>query len=72
MRVLFRRAIGDHTVKSLDKGASRIVPIKMPADMKAELQRICEHGETLSAFVRIAAAREATRRSRAKKRRRKK
>jgi hypothetical protein len=44
----------------------------MPADMKAELQRICEHGETLSAFVRIAAAREATRRSRAKKRRRKK
>jgi len=48
--------------KSLSQGISKIVPVKMPDDEKQAVISVCKEGETLSAFVRVAVAKEVKRR----------
>ena len=53
--------------KSLGKGQSKIVPVKMPDDEKQAAMEACDEKETLSAFIRTATAREVKRRNQKKK-----
>jgi hypothetical protein len=55
-------------VKSLNKGPSKIVPVKMPDDQKAAAQAAADEvGEKLSEFIRVATAERVKRVKRRKK-----
>jgi hypothetical protein len=52
-------------MKSLESGASKIVPVRMPESVKDALQAALRDGETLSSLLRDSAIKEAKKRQRA-------
>ncbi len=48
--------------KSLAKGSSPIVPVKMPAQLKRRLRRVLKKGENMSELIRSCVEREIKKR----------